>query len=130
MERLRYKLSDEKRQKQLETYFTNTDDPNDLDSEIAGLRLLIHESLEANDKTLMNSLTSTLGKLVQISEISKVRRGELLCKQVVLSLALQFARITSEEIAGRFPGWEQAMDRVRQKCITVVSEAKNPEHDE
>jgi hypothetical protein len=126
-ERLRYKLSDAKRQKQLESYYLNTSDPNDLDSEIASLRLLIHEALESGDAPLSNSLTNTLGKLVQISEVSKVRRGELLQKQIVLQLALQAARIQSEVVANKYAGWELDMDVVRQKFLTLVSEAQNPD---
>ena len=60
-------------------------------------------------------------------EATNIRRGELLQKQVVLQLALQIARIQTEAVKGRFEGWEMVMDDVRQKVLTVVSEAQNPD---
>ena len=128
-EKQRYRLQSQERQKRLEELST-TDDVNNLASELGHARLLAEEASSAGDLALANNLLSTIGRLSQAQEVACYRRGELLCKQVVLSLALQISAITSEEVKGRFPGWEEAMDRVRQKVITVVSEAKNPEPNE
>ena len=101
--------------------------PTDLSNEIALCSAQIERATNMGDHGFAAQLMALKGKLSQITEATNIRRGELLQKQVVLQLALQIARIQTEAVKGRFEGWEMVMDDVRQKVLTVVSEAQNPD---
>jgi hypothetical protein len=121
-----YRLQEEKRATRL-AELSALPSSTDLANELAVLRLLQEEALNNNQPSLAMQLAKTIGRLSQITEATKIRRGELLAKAVVLNLAQQVARILAERVAGRFDGWEDAIDAVKSELLTLVAEARNPE---
>ena len=121
-----YKLQDEQRLQRANELLA-LEEPTDLSSEIVLLRLYAEAADARGDTAEAARMVTQIGKLTQITEATNIRRGELLQKQVVLQLALQIARIQTDAVKGRFDGWETVMDDVRQKVLTVVSEAQNPD---
>ena len=121
-----YQFQDEQLAKKY-AEFRERENPTELSEEIHALRAMAEIAANQGDFDTYARFTAQIGKLSQITEATNIRRGELLQKGVVLQLALETVRIQMDEIRGKFPGWEECMDRVRQKTITLVSEAKNPD---
>ena len=120
-----YQLQDEQLAKRYAELCEN-EAPTDLSEDIALCRRRLSErTITATPVSRLSCRLKT--KMIQVVEATNIRRGELLQKQVVLQLALQIARIQTEAVKGRFEGWEMVMDDVRQKVLTVVSEAQNPD---
>ena len=122
----RLRLTDEKRAARL-LELTDDDSPTNLESEIATMRLIAEEALNEGQARLAIECAKVIGQLSSITETTSIRRGELLAKTAVLSIVQQLVTIMAESIEGRFTGWEDTMDGVRQKFITVVAEAQNPD---
>ncbi|MGA2059118.1 MAG: hypothetical protein ABSG67_01455 [Thermoguttaceae bacterium] len=124
-----YRLDDEGRAKRLKE-LTNTENPTSLEGEIAALRLLCEEALNAGQARTAMELMRVIGQLSHATEDAKFRRGELLSRVAVLSVARQFVEALSNGVAGRFDGWEEVIANVNRRVLSIVSEARNPEANE
>jgi hypothetical protein len=124
-----YRLDDEHRAKRLRE-LTNTENPTSLEGEIAALRLLCEEALNAGQNRSAMELMRVIGQLSQATEVAKFRRGELLSRVAVLSVARQFVEALSNGVAGRFDGWEEVIANVNQQVLMIVNEARNPDPNE
>jgi hypothetical protein len=124
-----YRLDDERRAKRLKE-LTSTENPTALDGEIAVLRLLCEEALNAGQTRPAMELMRVIGQLSQATEVAKFRRGELLSRVAVLSVAQQFVEALANGVAGRFEGWEDVIADVNQRVLRIVSQAHNPEPNE
>ena len=121
-----YKLQDEQRQKRLQE-LTDNDHPTGLEMELGVLRFLQDEALNNNEPRFAVEICKAIGQLSHAAETAKIRRGELLAKSVVLGIAKKIADLLANDVAGRFDGWEDCIDGVKQKVLTLVCEAKNPD---
>jgi len=121
-----YRLQDEQRAKRL-AELTSTDNPTGLESELAVLRLLQEEPLNSGQARAVVEISKAIGQLAHATEVAKIRRGELLAKSVVLSIAQQIAQVLTHDVANRFDGWEEVVDGVKTKVLTLVCEAQNPD---
>jgi len=119
-----YRLDDETRAKRL-AELTNTEHPTALEGELALARLLQEEAVNAGNTNTAIALLGVIGRLSQASEVAKFRRGELLNRMAVLTIASKIVEILSNDVAGRFDGWEEVIDGVKQKVLTVVYETRN-----
>ncbi len=119
-----YRLIDEQRAQRLKE-LSGTDNPTDLEQEIALARLLAEEAANLGQITLAKDLITTVGKLSQASEIAKYRRGDMLCKATVLQLASKIVELVATSVAGKFIGWEEELDRISQNIVGAVEDAKN-----
>jgi hypothetical protein len=123
-----YKLQDAQRAERLQE-LTNNDNPTALESEMGAARLLHEEALNRDDPRFALECERVIGQLSHASENAKIRRGELLAKTVVLELAKQIAGILAADVAGRFDGWEEVVNNVKRKSLTLICEAQNPDPD-
>lgn len=121
-----YRLDDEHRAKRLKE-LTNTENQTALEGEIAVLRLLCEEALNAGQSRSAMELMRVIGQLSQATETAKFRRGELLSRVAVLNVARQFVEALANGVAGRFDGWEEVITEVNQRVLTIVDEARNPD---
>lgn len=121
-----YHLDDADRAKRLRE-LTDTEHPTALEGELALARLLQEEAVNAGNTNTAIALLGVIGRLSQASEVAKFRRGELLNRMAVLSIASKIVEILSANVAGRFDGWEEVIDGVKQKVLTVVYETRNPD---
>ncbi len=124
-----YRLQDEQRAQRLKE-LTNTENPTALEGEIAVLRLLCEEALNAGQGRLAMELMRVIGQLSQATEVAKYRRGELLSRVAVLSIAQNIVKFIGDEFAGKFNGWEVALDGVKERILLTVQEARNPDPNE
>lgn len=124
---LPYHLNDPKRMARL-LELAGTPNPTALEGELAVARMLQEEALNLGQTAVALSLLNVIGKLAQASEIAKYRRGELLAKTAILTLAHKMVETLASNIKGRFDGWEQALENVQHEILTLVRDARNPEH--
>jgi hypothetical protein len=124
-----YRLTDEARAKRLRE-LAGTDNPTDLEQELALARLLAEEAANNGQTTLAKDLISLVGKLSQASEVARYRRGDMLCKAAVLQLAAQVVDMIAAQVEGKFLGWEDTLEAISKQIIVTVSEAKNSDPDE
>ena len=123
---LLYRLTNEDDARRLEE-LAGTDDPTDLSSDLALARLLQEKAVNAGQIGTAVALQNTIAKLATAAEGAKVRRGELLAKDAVLTLASSVVEILARNITGRFPGWEETVDSVREEILTITCAATNVE---
>jgi len=128
MGKFQYRLNDEARAERLRELM-GTDNPTDLEPEIALARLLAEEAANAGQLTLAKDLVSVAGKLSHTAEIAKYRRGDMLCKAAVLSLASQIVEMIAANVAGKFIGWEDTLDTISNRIVATVVDAKNDDPD-
>jgi hypothetical protein len=121
-----YRLQDSQRAQRL-AELTDNDNPTGLESELAVLRLLQEEALNNHESRAAVEIAKAIGQIAHAIEVAKIRRGELLAKSVVINLAHQLAQILAVDVANRFTGWEEVVDGVKQKMLTLVCETENPD---
>lgn len=121
-----YRLDDQADAKRLEE-LAGTPNPTDLESDLHLARLLCEKAVNQGNIGAAVALQNTIAKLSTASEQAKYRRGELLAKAAVLQLAEKMVGVLANNIAGKFLGWEDAIDRVRDDIITLTCETRNPE---
>ena len=121
-----YRLDDEQRAQRLKE-LTNTQSPTALEGELAVLRLLNEEALNAGHARFSMDIMRVIGQLSQATEVAKFRHGELLSRAVVLSIGQRLAQLIGDAFAGRFDGWEEVIDDVRERIPLIVLEARNPD---
>jgi hypothetical protein len=102
-------------------------DPTNLESDLAMARLMCEKAYNAGQFAASASLQNIIAKLTQASESAKYKRGDLLAKGAILAIADRFVELLSANIANRFPGWEESLDKIRQGVLTVVMDARNAE---
>ncbi len=107
--------------------FLKMEHPTDLTPELAMLRGMAEEALNAKDIPLAESLFKTLGKLTQVVEAAKIKRGDLLAKAALIQIGQRIVQALADNIAGRFPGWEDALLGTQKEILTIVCEAENPD---
>ena len=66
----------------------------------------------------------------EASEVAKFRRGELLSRVAVLGIARGIVEVLAHDLAGRFDGWEEVLEDVNHRLLTVVNDARNPDPNE
>ncbi len=120
----KYKLADAERQKRMDE-FAQTDQPAALAAELAAARLMAEEAINAGHNTLAAGLLQTIAKLGNAHTASQLRLGELLEKAAVLELGTQLVGIISEEIAGRFDGWEIAVEAICNHLTATIQDTDN-----
>ena len=120
------RLSDQARMARLRELI-GRENPTALDGELAVARLLQEEALEAGHPEFAAQLLNITGKLARESEVARYRRGELLAKTAIIAIANKMVEALTQSIAGRFEGWELALESVQQQVLKIVSEAKNPD---
>ncbi len=118
------RIDDAARAKRLQEQ-SEVDNPTSLLPEIYVLRLLEEEMLNAGNTRAVVEIAAIIGKLSQSTEATKLRRGELLTKSVVLTLASRIAQLLANKVAGRFEGWEDLLDEVRQESQALIIDARN-----
>ena len=124
-----YRLDDEADAKRLQE-LAGTPNPTDLESDLHLARLLCEKAVNANNVGAAVALQNVIAKLSMASEQAKYRKGELLAKAAVLQLAEKMVGILAANISGKFIGWEEAIDHVRDDILTITCEARNPEIEE
>jgi hypothetical protein len=87
----------------------------------------LEETVNEGNRGCEVALLNVLAKLSHVTEATKLRRGELLTKAAVVSLARQIVETLTNRVAGKFPGWELPLDDVQREILTIFTEAKNPE---
>ena len=106
--------------------FAKSENPNGLEWELFLARMLLEDAVNEGDRGSTIALQNVIAKLAQVNEAAKLRRGELLTKAAVVALAQQVVNVLTQSIAGRFPGWETALDVANQEILALVSDARNP----
>jgi hypothetical protein len=91
------------------------------------LKLLQEEAIEEDNPRFAMELAKVRSTLFRDVENTKIRRGELLAKTVVLSIAQRLTQILANKVAGRFEGWEEVMDEAKGEIITLICDSKNPD---
>ena len=104
-----------------------TPNPTALDGELALARLLQEEALNQGRAEFSAQLLTITGKLARESEIARYRRGELLAKTAIITIANKMVEALTTNIAGRFEGWEQALENVQRQMLEIITEARNPD---
>ena len=104
-----------------------TENPTALDGELAIARLLCEEALNEGRSDAAAHLLAVTGKLARESEVARYRRGELLAKTAIITIANKMVEALTQNIAHKFDGWEQALENVQNQVLQIVSEAKNPD---
>jgi hypothetical protein len=124
-----YRLEDERRAQRLRE-LTNIEHPTALEGEIAVARLLFEEAVNIGNNHMAVALARTIKQLSEASEVAKFRRGELLSRVAVLGIARGIVEVLAHDLAGRFDGWEEVLEGVNHRLLTVVNDAQNPDpHD-
>lgn len=124
-----YRLDNNDRARRLRE-LTDIEHPTALEGEIAVARLLFEEAVNADNNNMAIALARTIKQLSEASEVAKFRRGELLSRVAVLGIARGIVDVLAGDLAGRFEGWEDVLEGVNHKLLTVVEEARNPDPNE
>jgi hypothetical protein len=126
--KLRYKLQEHQDAQRL-SELADSENPNELESEIALCRLMLEKAYNTGDLSLAKGLANTIAKLSQTSEVAKYRHGELLSRATVISLANKMVEALTLSIRDKFSGWEQSLGEVHKDLLTIVCEARNEDED-
>ena len=121
-----YRLTDPEDAKRLRE-LAGVPDPTNLETDLAMARLMFEKAYNAGQYGAATSLQKIIAQLTQASETAKYKRGDLLAKGAILSIADKFVELLSANIANQFPGWEEAVDRIKNGVVTVVADARNTE---
>ena len=65
---------------------------------------------------MLRKLLNITGKLARESEVARYRRGELLAKTAIIAVANKMVEALTQNIAGRFDGWELALKASDGEC--------------
>ncbi len=122
--KVRYKIQEIEDAKRL-AELADSDNPNELESEIALARLMLEKAYNIGDYGLATALTNTIAKLSQTSEVAKYRHGELLSRAAVIGIANKMVDALTLSIKDKFPGWEQSLGQVQSELLTIACDARN-----
>jgi hypothetical protein len=119
-----YTLTDESRAKRVNELIA-VPNPTALDSELAVCRVLFEEAVNANDTQTAIAFTRVIRQLAETTEAVKFRRGELLSRVAALNIVQQIVDVLAHEVEGKFAGWENVIETVNTRLLTVVARAEN-----
>ena len=121
-----YKLVDEALDKRMRELIA-VENPTALDSELAVCRVLFERMVNNGNLHAAIEFTKVIRQMVETTEAVKFRRGELLSRVAALNLVQQIVDVLAHEVEGKFSGWENVIEQVNTRLLTVVSNAENEE---
>jgi len=105
--------------------FSQVDEPERLEAELALARSLCEQAANAGHHALAANLLTTISKLSAATTAQKVRLGELLEKEAAFRLARQIVDLVTNVIRDRFPGWEDALEQLAHQMEVAVEDTTN-----
>lgn len=105
--------------------FTQTDEPECLEAELALARTLCEQAANAGHHALAANLLATISKLSAATTAQKVRLGELLEKEAAFRLVKELVDLVTNVIRDRFPGWEDALEQLANQMDVAVENTTN-----
>ncbi len=117
----KYKAADQQHRRKLRGYSRVTD-PTDLTSELAVGRLMLADAIEAKQTALANMVLGTLAKLSHSQLAVKRASSEFIERAELRRLGERLSKVIFTAFQGRFPGWQEAVDRVAAELTATVEE--------
>jgi len=110
--------------------FTQTDEPECLEAELALARTLCEQAANAGHHHLAAVLLQTITRLSAAVTEQQFRMGELLAKDALRRFGEELVVLVTNTVQGRFAGWEDALEQMANQLTTKIEATNNNEPEE
>jgi hypothetical protein len=104
-----YLLSDERQRERLQALANS---PKTLEDERILCKFLCEQAANSGHVGLAATIAHVIAKISRIEIQNRIATGDLLDREQALALIRSIVDAVTAEIQGRFPGWEETLDRI------------------